>query len=315
VQDALILAVQSPIDDWILDSGASFHCTPHHEMMQNYVAGDHGVVYLADGQPMDIVGIGDVQIKTLNGSTWNLKNVRHVPGLKKKLISVGQLDDNGHSILFSGGMWKISKGAMVLARGKKTGTMYMTTRFADIIASTEAENQAQLWHCRLGHMSQKGMKILQSKGKLPELKNVDLDICESCVLGKQKKLSFLKVGRTLKPRKLELVHTDLWGPSPVASLGGSRYYVTFIDDFSRKVWVYFLKNKSDVFETFKKWKTMVETESGLKLKCLRSDNGGEYIDGGFKEYCAVNGIRMEKTVPGTPQQNGIAERMNRTINE
>jgi hypothetical protein len=70
-----------------------------------------------------------------------------------------------------------------------------------------------------------------------------------------------------------------------------------------------------VFETFKKWKAMVETESGLKLKCLRSDNGGEYIDGGFKEYCAVNGIRMEKTVPGTPQQNGTAERMNRTINE
>jgi hypothetical protein len=81
-------------------------------------------------------------------------------------------------------MWKVSKGAMVLARGKKTGTLYMTTRFADIIASTEVENQAQLWHCRLGHMSQKGMKILQSKRKLPELKNVDLDICESCVLGK-----------------------------------------------------------------------------------------------------------------------------------
>jgi transposase InsO family protein len=60
---------------------------------------------------------------------------------------------------------------------------------------------------------------------------------------------------------------------------------------------------------------MVKTESGLKLKCLRSDNGGEYIDGGFKEYCAVNGIRMEKTVPSTPQQNSIAERMNRTINE
>nr|TKS10928.1 hypothetical protein D5086_0000078330 [Populus alba] len=103
VQDALILAVQSPIDDWILDSGALFHYTPHHEMMQNYVGGDHGVVYLADGQPMNIVGIGDVQIKKMNGSIWNLQNVRHVPGLKKKLISVGQLDDSGHSILFAGG--------------------------------------------------------------------------------------------------------------------------------------------------------------------------------------------------------------------
>ena len=144
VQDSLILAVHSPIDDWILDSGASFHCTPHHEMMQNYIAGDHGVIYLADGQPMDIVGIKDMQIKTMNGSISNLQNVRHVPGLKKKLISIGQLDDSGHSILFFLGMWKVSKGAMVLARGKKTGTLYMTKRFVDIIASTEVKNQAQL---------------------------------------------------------------------------------------------------------------------------------------------------------------------------
>ena len=114
---------------------------------------------------------------------------------------------------------------------------------------------------------------------------------------------------------MELVHTDLWGPSPVASLGSSRYYITFIDDSSRKVWVYFLKNKFDVFETFKKWKAMVETETCLKVKCLRSDNGGECIDGGFSEYYVAQGIRMEKTILGTPQQNGVAERMNRTLNE
>jgi hypothetical protein len=68
----------------------------------------------------------------------------------------------------------------------------------------------------------------------------------------------------------------------VASLGGSRYYITFIDDSIMKVWVYFLKLKYDVFEVFKTWKVMVETKTGLKLKCLRSDNGGEYEDGGFK---------------------------------
>ena len=76
-----------------------------------------------------------------------------------------------------------------------------------------------------------------------------------------------------------------------------------------------MKNKSGVFETFKKWKAMVETETGLKVKCLRSDNGGEYIDEGFSEYCAAQGIRMEKTIPRTPQQNGVAERINRTFNE
>ena len=114
-------------------------------------------------------------------------------------------------------------------------------------------------------------------------------------------MSFLKTSRTPKVEKLELVHTDLWGPSSVASLGGSRYYITFIDDLSRKVWVYFLKNKSNAFETFKKWKVMVETEIGLKVKCLRSDNEEEYIDGRLSEYCAAQGIRMEKTIPRTPQ--------------
>jgi len=111
-------------------------------MMQNYVAGDHGVVYLGDGQPIDIVGIGDVQIKMMNGFIWNLQNVRHVPRLKKKLIFIGQLDNSGHSILFSKGIWKVSKGAMVLAHEKKINTLYMTARFADIIASAEAKNQA-----------------------------------------------------------------------------------------------------------------------------------------------------------------------------
>ena len=79
------------------------------------------------------------------------------------------------------------------------------------------------------------MKMLLSKGKLPELKSIDFDMCESCILGKQKKVSFLKNGRTPKAEKLELVHTDLWGPSLVASFGGSRYYITFIDDSSRKL--------------------------------------------------------------------------------
>ena len=200
------------------------------------------------------------------------------------MISVGQLDDEGHAILFVGGTWKVTKGARVLARGKKIGTLYMTSSPRDTIAVVDASTDTSLWQHRLGHMSEKGMKMLLSKGKLPELKSIDFDMCESCILGKQKNVSFLKTGRTPKAEKMELVHTNLWGPSPIASLGGSRYYITFIDDSSRKVWVYFLKNKFDVFETFKKWKAMVETEISLKVKCLKSNNGGEYIDGGFSEY-------------------------------
>ncbi|RVW50266.1 Retrovirus-related Pol polyprotein from transposon TNT 1-94 [Vitis vinifera] len=256
VQDALLLAVDSPLDDWVLDSGASFHTTPHREIIQNYVAGDFGKVYLADGSALDVVGLGDVRISLPNGSVWLLEKVRHIPDLRRNLISVGQLDDEGHAILFVGGTWKVTKGARVLARGKKTGTLYMTSCPRDTIAVADASTDTSLWHRRLGHMSEKGMKMLLSKGKLPELKSIDFDMCESCILGKQKKVSFLKTGRTPKAEKLELVHTDLWAFSG----------------------------------------------------CIPRRSGRPWLR-------QKQGIRMEKTIPGTPQQNGVAERMNRTLNE
>ena len=201
-------------------------------------------MYLADGEALDVMGIGDVWIILPNWSVRLLHKVRHILDLRRNLIFVGQLDDEGHAILFVDSTWKVTKGAMVLARGKKTGTVYMTSSSRDIITVAEASTNASLWHCRLGHMSEKGMKMLLSKGKLPELKSINLDMCERCILGKHKMVSFLKTGRTLKDRKLELVYTNLWGPSPVASLGGSRYYITFIDDSIKKVWIYCLKKKN-----------------------------------------------------------------------
>ncbi|KAM0048322.1 putative RNA-directed DNA polymerase [Helianthus debilis subsp. tardiflorus] len=180
---------------------------------------------------------------------------------------------------------------------------------------TTSPSPSNLWHNRLGHMSEKGLKMLAQKGKFPDLKKVETEFCEPCVLGKQKRVTFVKTGRTPKAQKLELVHSDVYGPTSVLSLGGSRYYVTFIDDSTRKVWVYFLKHKSAVFDAFKIWKSAVENETNLKVKCLKSDNGVEYISKQFTDYCAKEGIKMIKTVPGTPQQNGVAERMNTTLNE
>ncbi|KAL2246115.1 UNVERIFIED_CONTAM: Retrovirus-related Pol polyprotein from transposon TNT 1-94 [Sesamum indicum] len=135
-------------------------------------------------------------------------------------------------------------------------------------------------------MSEKGMNVLKSKGRLPGLKSVEVGHCEHCVFGKQKRVSFLTTGRTPRKEKLELVHTDFWGPEPVSSLGGSM-----------------------------RWRALVENETGLQVKCLRSNNGGEYSSEGIKNYCADHGIRMQKIIPGIPQQNGVAERMNRTLNE
>ncbi|KAG9444911.1 hypothetical protein H6P81_016251 [Aristolochia fimbriata] len=138
---------------------------------------------------------------------------------------------------------------------------------------------------------------------------------KDCVLGKQKRVSFNKDGREKKSNRLDLVHTDVWGPAQGKSFGGNLYFVIFIDDYSRKTWIYTLKEKSNVFNVFKYWLARVENETGLRLKCLLSDNGGEFCNKEFDSYCAKRGIRRIKTVPRTPQQNGVAERMNRTILE
>ena len=99
------------------------------------------------------------------------------------------------------------------------------------------------------------------------------------------------------------------------SVGGGKYFVTFIDDATRYTWVYILKFKSEVFSTFQNWKTLVENQYEKKIKILRSDNGGEYVSTEFEKYLRKEGIRHEKTVPKTTEQNGLSERMNRTLVE
>ena len=144
VQDALLHTVDSPLDDWVMGSGASFHTTLHREIIQNYAAGDFGKVYLAYGSALDVVGLGDVRILLPNGSVWLLEKVQHIPDLRRNLIFVGQLDDEGHALLFVSGTWKVTKGARVLARGKKTGILYMTSCLRDTIAVADASTDTSL---------------------------------------------------------------------------------------------------------------------------------------------------------------------------
>ena len=120
-----------------------------------------------------------------------------------------------------------------------------------------------------------------------------------------KRVRFLRVGKQKKSEKLELVHIDVWGPAQVQSLGGSHYYVTFIDYATRKNLFYRIRQKSDVFSTFKKWKSLVENVTVKILKCLRSDNGGEYCKKYFDSYYSYHGIHKEKKVLGTPKENGV----------
>ncbi|CAL9020016.1 unnamed protein product [Prunus brigantina] len=135
-----------------------------------------------------------------------------------------------------------------------------------------------IWHRRLGHLnfvSMKKMQQMEMVTGLPVLTEMK-DVCEGCVSGKHHREKFDKEGAWRASCPLELVHTDLCGPMQNESIGGNRYFITFIDDFSRMCWVYFLRNKSDTFNVFKKFKAFVELQSGFSLKKLRSDRGGEY---------------------------------------
>lgn len=114
---------------------------------------------------------------------------------------------------------------------------------------------------------------------------------------------------------LEVVHSDVWGPAKTASMGGCRYYVTFIDDYTHKVWVYFMKEKSEVFSHFQHFKAMVEKQTRKYVQCLRSDGGGEYISNEFSSFLKKHGIQRQFSCRYTPQQNGVAEWKNRHIAE
>nr|KYP45754.1 Retrovirus-related Pol polyprotein from transposon TNT 1-94 [Cajanus cajan] len=141
-----------------------------------------------------------------------------------------------------------------------------------------------------------------------------LEKCSHCMAGKQTRVSFKKHPPSRKLELLNLVHSDVCGPLKVKSFSGVLYFVTFIDDCSRKLWVYALQRKDQVLERFKQFHALVERQSGKKLKHIHTDNGGEYC-GPFDVYCKQHGIAHEKTPLKTPQLNGLAERMNKTLLE
>jgi len=203
-------------------------------------------------------------------------------------------------------------------KANKVGNLYKLEGRTEIdqatVASVGATDFTHLWHRWLGHISERRMKVLADRKLLPSLKCVDLKFCEHCVYGKQARQKF-KSGKHTSKGILDYIHSDLWGPSPKISYGGSSYFVSFIDDYSRKVWIYLLKKKADVFDIFKQFRALVEKSTGRFIKCLRTDNGTEFTSKEFDNYCKKDGIERHKTTVYTPQQNGVAERMNRTLLE
>ena len=148
---------------------------------------------------------------------------------------------------------------------------------------------------RFGHLNFGGLNLFHRKGMVRGLPLIEkpVSLCEGCILGKQHRESF-PAGKSIREKApLEIVHSDLCGLMKMPSLAGSHYILTFIDDYTRKTWVYFLKQKSEVFEQFYHYKSLVEKQSGHYVKVLRTDRGGEYISKYFLRFCREHGIHKK----------------------
>lgn len=279
-------------------------------------------VTLGDGRVLEAISRGTVRLSMrLPGGKVKkcmLQEVLHVPDLSYNLVSVSKVSEMGKVTEFNESGCRIrNSGGEVVAMATRCGSLYFLDCQAHEQASVAGSSE-DLWHRRYGHLGGDGLKRLAEE-RLVDGFDFDsrkqVSFCEACTEGKHHRSPFPVGGGTRAEETLGLVHTDVCGKLSPRSAGGAEYFVTFVDDRSRYVWLYVLKNKSEVFSKFREWKSMVERSTGRKLKTLRSDNGGEYTSGEFAEYLKAEGIRHELTVPKSPQQNGVAERINRTLVE
>ncbi|KAL0367866.1 UNVERIFIED_CONTAM: Retrovirus-related Pol polyprotein from transposon TNT 1-94 [Sesamum radiatum] len=181
----------------------------------------------------------------------------------------------------------------------------------------ENNETADLWHMRLSHVSYSKLDTMMKKSMLKGLPKLEVrrdTVYAGCQYGKAHQLPYEESNFRAK-EPLELIHSDVFGPVRQASIGRMKYMVTFIDDFSRYVWVYFMKNKSETLMKFKEFKKSVEAEIDRGVRCLRTDNGGEYTSNKFLDFIREAKIRQQFTCPNTPQQNGVSERKNRHLAE
>ncbi|KAJ9547861.1 LOW QUALITY PROTEIN: hypothetical protein OSB04_020404 [Centaurea solstitialis] len=305
---------------WFLDSGCSNHMTGNKRWFIELDEQFKHSVKLGNDLKMLVSGKGNIRLE-IDGKTQVITEVYYVPELKNNLLSLGQLQEKGLAILIQDRECKIfhSRRGVIMRTRMTTKRMFMVLAHVFLhsptclSASTDEIND--LWHKRYDHLSNTSMNLLQQKELvrgLPKFK-VSIGVCTSCVRWKQHRETIPKKSKWRATKKLQLIHSDICGPITPASHGNKRYVLTFIDDYSRKLSVYFLHEKSAALATFKSFKNVVEKESGLQICGLRTDRGGEFTSKEFTEFCRCEGIKRQLTTSYTPQQNGVVERKNRTI--
>ncbi|KAL2324779.1 hypothetical protein Fmac_023837 [Flemingia macrophylla] len=287
---------------WFLDSGCSNHMCGKNEYFCELDENFSDSMKLGNNSNMVVNGKDNIRLD-VNGVISIISGVFYVPELKNNLLSLGQLQEKGLSILFQQGKCKIyhpNKG-LIMQSNMSSNRMFILHAISLPVAptcfNTITEDVAQLWHCRFGHLSFKGLQILQQKGMVEGLPlfKPPFKLCKDCLLGKQHRDSFPVRSSWRASHILQLVHVDICGPIKPASNSKKRYLLTFIDDFSRKTWVYFLAEKSEAFTVFKSFKLHVEKATDMSLKGLRTDRGGEFTSQEFNNFCHTHGVQRQLT--------------------
>lgn len=314
---------------FVLDSGATDH------MVNNKIYLDHwkriqqiNISVAKKNQKISANEQGCITVKTFhngNSSIKTIENVLYLKDLKCNLMSIRRLTKLGYKVTFDGENAFVSKNGKVVFTGRAEGDLYQVefnierNIFAGIASDSVNQATQSVWHFRLGHINAFDLKKMINKNMVNGIENInvntDKEVCESCVLGKDARKPFSKKNNIRSNRILELIHTDVCGPVSTPGTDGSRYFVSFTDDYSRASMIYCMQNKSDVLEKFMEFVEMAESYHGCKISKLRSDNGGEYTSKDFKNYCKSKGIQISYTAAYNPEMNAISERLNRTLQD
>lgn len=310
-------------ENFIFDTAASHHFCKSKNMFIEFspIRGERMAIAI-DGVTFPIEGKGMLKLK-FGQRIFYFKDVLYSPKLRRNLISGPKLDVNGVTFKGEQGIVRMYQdGEHIFSAFLKDGVYQMYPKVLEekvkhvrFEACTVDLQSMELWHRRYAHINTHIIKRTcrnKSARGLPDLKRNGYS-CETCKINKFRRVSFKTIGRTRSKKPLELLHMDMWGPAEVTGRNGERYFLSIIDDYSKKTSLYPLTEKSKVFEVFKRHVTQAERSLDCRVKSIRTDNGREFDNASFDAFCKEHGIRHEFTNTYTPEQNGIAERYNQTV--
>ena len=297
--------------------------TSNKNLMMNYIQYPQpSEIFLGDDRVIKALGEGKISLEFYDGSnvlTMGLYNVLYVPEIAKNLVSVSAMTRNAAEVLFENDKCYVTKDGKTMNIGHLiNSSLYVINTEPDCAYAASSKASLQVWHCRYDLINYKYINELSQKKMVVGmscLKEATSQPCKACAQAKMHRVPVPKTSRYKSTRPLQLVHSDVCGPMNTSSIGGSKYVLTFTDDYTKYVTVYYLKTMSEVLSKFQEYESMVTNATGFKIQILRSDNGGEYTSKEFSNFCTSQGIIHQFTNPYTPEQNGVSERLNRTVIE